>query len=116
MDINRRHFLLGSAAAVTLAGCATSKTGARALKPGEKFRVAMIGYGIQMRTALLPQFLNKGLAANVEVVAVCDCDRVRAAAGAEQVNKAYGNSACRIVYDFRDVLADPGIDAVCIAT
>ena len=116
VSLNRRSFLFGSAAAVTLAGCATSKTGARALKPGEKFRVAMIGYGIQMRTALLPQFLDKKLAPNVEVVAVCDCDRVRAAAGAAQVNQAYGNNACRIVYDFRDVLADPGIDAVCIAT
>ena len=116
VKINRRSFLFGSAAATALAGCATSRMGARALKPGEKYRVAMIGYGIQMRTALLPQFLDKKLAANVDVVAVCDCDRVRAAAGVEQVNKAYGNSACKVVYDFREVLSDPEIDAVCIAT
>lgn len=116
VSLNRRSFLFGSAAAMTLAGCATSKMGSRVLKPGEKFRIAMIGYGIQMRTALIPQFLNKQYASNVEIVAVCDCDRVRAAAGAEQVNKAYGNNACKVVYDFRDVIADPEIDAVCIAT
>ena len=59
MKLGRRSFLFGSAAAMTLAGCATAKTGARALKPGEKRRVAMIGYGIQMRSTLLPSFLGK---------------------------------------------------------
>ena len=116
MDINRRNFIFGSAAAISLAGCATSKVGLRELKPGEKRRIAMIGYGIQMRTALIPQFLNKQYAKNVEIVAVCDCDRVRAAAGAKQVNDAYKTSTCKAVADFRDILADSSIDAVCIAT
>ena len=59
MEINRRGFLFGSAAAVTLAGVNTAKAGVRQLKKGEKRNIAMIGYGIQMRTALIPQFLNK---------------------------------------------------------
>ncbi len=59
MNLNRRNFLFGSAAAMTLAGCSTCKTGARPLKPGEKRTVAMIGYGIQMRTALIPQFVGE---------------------------------------------------------
>ena len=121
MKLNRRHFLLGSAAAATLAGCATGKTGVRALKPGEKRRVAMIGYGIQMRTALIPQFSGKSkycakLRDTVKIVAVCDCDKTRAEAGAKQVNEIYGDSACKAVLDFRQVIADPTIDAVCIAT
>ncbi|MBQ2628504.1 MAG: Gfo/Idh/MocA family oxidoreductase [Kiritimatiellae bacterium] len=121
MKHNRRHFLLGSAAAATLAGCATGKTGVRALKPGEKRRVAMIGYGIQMRTALIPQFSGKSkycakLRDTVKIVAVCDCDKTRAEAGAKQVNEIYGDSACKAVLDFREVIADPTIDAVCIAT
>lgn len=116
MNINRRNFLFGSAAAFSLAGCATNKVGLRALAPGEKRTVAMIGYGIQMRTALIPQFLNKKYAANVKIVAVCDCDKVRAKAGAEQVNKAYKNNDCKVVYDFRDILKDPSIDMVCIGT
>ena len=116
MKLNRRNFLFGSAAAMTLAGCATAKTGLRPLKPGEKRRIAMIGYGIQMRTALIPQFLDKRNNTTMTIVAVCDCDKVRAAAGAKQVNEAYGNSACKAVADFRDVINDPTIDAVCIAT
>ena len=116
MKLNRRNFIFGTAAAATLAGCNTMKTGARPLKPGEKRRAAMIGYGIQMRTVLLPSFLNPKYAPNVEVVAVCDCDKVRAKAGAEQVNKAYKNNKCKVVYDFREVLQDPSIDMVCIGT
>lgn len=114
MNINRRNFLLGSAAAATLAGCATNKIGLRSLKKGEKRRFAMIGYGIQMRTALIPQFLDPKNNANGEIVAVCDCDNVRAAAGAKQVNDFYGKNVCKAIADFRDVFKDPTIDAVCI--
>ena len=116
MNINRRNFLFGSAAAFSLAGCATNKVGLRELKPGEKRTIAMIGYGIQMRTALIPQFLNSQYAPNVKIVAVCDCDKVRANAGAKHVNKVCKNNDCRAVYDFREVLNDPTIDMVCIGT
>ena len=116
MNINRRNFLFGSAAAATLAGYATNKMGLRALKPGEKRNIAMIGYGIQMRTALIPQFLDKSNNTTMKIVAVCDCDKVRAAAGAKQVNDACKNLDCRAVADFRDILCDPTVDAVCIAT
>ncbi len=117
MNINRRGFLFGSAAAAALAGCATSKVGRRELKPGEKLRAAMIGYGIQMRTALIPQFLDpNNLGDKIEIVAVCDCDKVRAAAGAKQVNDKYGTNNCKAVADFRDVIQDPMIDLVCIGT
>ncbi|HBJ59100.1 MAG TPA: gfo/Idh/MocA family oxidoreductase, partial [Verrucomicrobia bacterium] len=75
MKINRRGFLFGSAAAVALAGHATQKTGRRALKPGEKLNVAMIGVGIQGRGNLDSFLGNK----RVAVVAVCDADRVRLA-------------------------------------
>ena len=116
MNINRRGFLLGSAAAMTLAGRNTAKAGLRQLKSGEKRNIAMIGYGIQMRTALIPQFLNKKYAPNVKIVAVCDCDKKRREAGADQVNKAYKSKDCRAVADFRDILKDPAVDMVCIAT
>ena len=112
MNINRRGFLFGSAAAATLAGCATNKMGLRALKPGEKRTVAMIGIGIQGRNALLPQFLNQK---NVVVAAVCDCDKVRLADAKKRVDDFYKNTACQAYADFRDVLKNPEIDAVCIA-
>ena len=121
MNINRRGFLFGTAAATALAGCATSKRGLRPLRPGEKLRAAMIGCGIQMRNALIPQFLGKGGAtekvlAEVEIVATCDCDRVRREAAAKLVNEAYGTDKCVAVADFREILRDPSIDIVCIAT
>ena len=113
MNINRRGFLLGSAAAATLAGCNTGKTGARPLKPGEKRNVAMIGTGIQGRF-LLGEFLRQK---NVRVVAICDCDKTRREDSAARVDKHYkGGAKCKAVADFRDVLNDPTIDAVCIAT
>ena len=59
MNLNRRNFLFGSAAATALAGCATDKTGTRTLKPGEKANVALIGFGIQQRSALMPQFVER---------------------------------------------------------
>ncbi len=116
MNMNRRGFLLGSAAAMTLAGCATSKVGSRPRKPGEKLRAAMIGCGLQQRAALIPQFLNKEYAPDLEIVAVCDCDKTRAVATAEQVNKAYKKDVCKSETDFRKILLDPTIDLVCIAT
>ena len=117
--ISRRGFLFGTAAAAAV-GCTTDAAARRRPAPGEKLKAAMIGCGIQMRTALIPQFLGKagadGVGELVEIVATCDCDRVRAAAAAKQVNDAYGTQRCRAVHDFRDVLADDGIDIVCIAT
>ena len=115
MNINRRHFIFGSAAAMTLAGYSTNKIGARPLKPGEKRNLAMIGCGIMQR-GLIKQFLDPNNAPNVRIVAVCDCDKTRAAAYAEIVNKGYGDDKCRIVYDFQEIVRDPSIDMVCIAT
>ena len=85
IDINRRSFLFGSAAAAALAGCSTAKVGARELKPGEKRNVAMIGIGIQGRF-LLTEFLKQP---NVRVVAICDVDKTRREDSAATVNKYY---------------------------
>ena len=81
--------------------------------------VAYIGYGIQGRTVLVPRIINHP---NVVVKAVCDCDKTRREAGAAFVNDYYKENKksrlakCKAVADFREILADPGIDAVCIAT
>ena len=119
MNLNRRNFLFGSAAATALAGCATDKIGTRKLAPGEKANVAMIGVGIQGRSALLPQFLAQ-YERGAKVTVICDCDKVRREDAAKRVNDFYAKkgikSACKVVADFRDVLKDPSIDMVCIAT
>ena len=55
-------------------------------KVSKKVNVAFIGYGIQARTVLVPNFIKQE---TVVVKAVCDCDRVRREAGAEFVNNYY---------------------------
>ncbi len=85
----------------------------------KKVTVAFIGYGIQCRSVLVPNIIKQE---NAVVVAICDCDKVRCAAGAEWVNDYYKKNKksklakCKAVADFRDIIADPTIDAVCIAT
>ncbi len=84
----------------------------RPLKKGEKLTFAMIGMGIQGRENL------KGFLANgkLHVIAVCDVDRERAAAGKALVDSQYGNDKCRACVDFREILEDPSIDVVGIST
>ena len=121
LNLNRRNFLFGSAAAAALAGRASANLGTRTLKPGEKANVTLIGFGIQGRSALMPQFVDQ-YQRDAQVVVVCDCDKERRGAGAKMVDEAYakrkitGVPKCRAVADFREVINDPSIDMVCIAT
>ena len=72
-------------------------------------RMAFIGYGIQARTVLVPNFIKQP---NVVVKAVCDCDRVRRDAGTKAVNDYYKKNGksklavCKAVADFRDIIKD----------
>ncbi len=120
MQLNRRNFLIGSAAASMLAGCATSGAKApRVRAPGEKPTVAFIGMGIQCRH-LMHQFLGQ----DVVAVGVCDVDKVRRDAGVKRVEDYYksrpelkiASGVCKGYSDFREVLANPGIDMVVVAT
>lgn len=114
MNLNRRHFIFGSTAALALAGCTTGKMGLRPIKPGEKRTIAMIGLGKQGRNSLLSQFLKEE---SIRIVCCCDCDETRAKDGASRVDAHYKDgNACAVEVDFRKVLDDPNIDAVCIAT
>ena len=80
--------------------------------------VAILGFGIQARTGLVPQFLKAGTA----VLTICDCDRTRRAAGVKMVNDFYAaNGApelvglCKEEADFRNVLKDPDVQMVCVS-
>ena len=81
--------------------------------------MGFIGYGMQGRTALVRHFIKHE---GVVIKSICDCDKVRREAGAEAVNEYYRANKksklakCKAVADFRDVIADKEIDAVCIAT
>jgi len=95
-----------------------------AAKPAAKSAVkvvnmGLIGYGIQARSVLVHHFIEQS---NVVIKAVCDCDRVRREAGAKYVNDFYRKNKlaklakCKAVADFRDIISNKEIDAVCIAT
>lgn len=80
----------------------------------------MIGCGRWGSKIDLDPFLKM---ADVTVVAVCDVDRWRMDFTQKKVNDHYAKAApggayagCKAYGDFRELLADPGVDAVMVAT
>lgn len=88
-------------------------------KPSSRLTVGLIGMGKQSH-GLLGGFLGQG----AHVAAVCDVDTTRREAAKKRVDSHYQEQAgargkaatCAAYNDFRDLLARPDIDAVCIAT
>ncbi|MBP7828255.1 MAG: Gfo/Idh/MocA family oxidoreductase [Verrucomicrobia bacterium] len=75
--------------------------------PSELIRVGFIGVGAQGR--------NNINALMKHAVAVCDVDQSHLASAAAHVEKALG-SKCKTFSDYRRLLEDKSIDAVCIST
>ncbi|MBR4653873.1 MAG: Gfo/Idh/MocA family oxidoreductase [Kiritimatiellae bacterium] len=121
MELNRRNFLLGGAAASLAAGhaLADAPKPPRTRAAGEKPTLALIGMGIQAR-GLLHQFLGQ----DILVTGICDVDKIRRERGVQTVENYYQSrpvlkipkGVCRGYSDFREVLVNPGIDMVCVAT
>lgn len=80
--------------------------------PSNRVNVALIGTG-GMGMGNLGSFLGQP---DCQVTAVCDVDATRAAKAKELVDKKYGNTDCRAVQDFRELLTTGGLDAVCQST
>ena len=145
MNISRRSFLWGSAASSAsffIGGC-ISKKGPRAFGANEKVNVGIIGCGVIARFTNVPGFLQDD---RCRVTTVCDMVKLAPdyfyggrnsnfgaegfAAGAkgyprhvcgstvvkDLVDQHYGDKSCRVVFDWRDVIDDPTIDAVAICT
>ena len=109
--MDRRHFLVSSAAAV---GAASSAFGA----PNDTVRLAVIGIGgkgarISGRGR---DHLNAfGKLEKVEIAALCDVDQQHLEAAADLVVKS-GAKKPQTYTDYRKILDDKSIDAVSIAT
>jgi predicted dehydrogenase len=115
MNPNRREFIrrTGFAAA---AGAVPSIIPARVLgaeAPSKRITLGFIGMGGQGTGANLATFL--GLK-DCQAVSVCDAFMGRAERARDKVHQVYGNKDCKAVQDFREVIADPSIDAVVIST
>ena len=116
---SRRSFLKaaarGSAGLVILPNLITGTSLFAATTPGKRIQVAQIGCG-RMGRSDLGDVLAHPLA---RVVAVCDLDSKRLAAGktlAEEFYKKQGESDVDVktYHDFHEVLARPDIDAVVV--
>lgn len=106
--LSRRSFL-GTSTAVA-AGLAV----APALGANEKTNLAWIGVGIR-GNYLLDMFYESGLGANAQVVAICDAYKGYQERAKDKVISKE-NKSPKIYDDYRELLANTGIDAVVIAT
>lgn len=118
---SRRQFLGRSAAGA--AGWAAGVAAGPLLAPARvlgrtggfgangKIQIGMIGVG-GMGTSHLRTVLGQE---DARVVAVCDVRREHRERARGLVEMAYGEASCALYGDFRELLARPDIDAVCLA-
>ena len=107
MDANRRQFIQSSVGAALTTQLFTGNVrGAN-----DRISVAFIGMGKMGRDNLRHAMAQS----NVAVVAVCDVFERNLKTALDQAN-AQTKGQARAVRDFREILADKSIDAVCIAT
>lgn len=84
-----------------------------AAPPSETIALGFIGVGGHGLGYNLQSFLQE---TDARAVAVCDVFASRRDKAKAVVDAKYGDSGCRTFADFRELLAAPGIDAVCIST
>lgn len=116
-SLTRRKFVGGMLRGAIVAAVAPRLIPMRVLAgeatPGKKIQIAHIGVGGQ-GTALLRNFLAQ--ASDISTcVAICDPFKSRRENAAALVKEAQGHDP-KLYKDFRELLADPSIDAVVIAT
>lgn len=109
---SRRHFLKSAAAGVAAPFILPSGMLSAQTKPNDRIAVGFIGMGKQ-NSGLLGGFIGNQ---SVVAVAVNDVDTTRRDAAKKTVDERYKNSDCKAYADFRELIAHPGLDAVCIAT
>jgi predicted dehydrogenase len=110
IDVSRRGFLSRSSAAAALAA---APAGLRAQRANERIRFGWIGTGSRGN-----YLMDRAYAANkdnIEIIAVCDAYTGNLNRAKDKVQTVGGNTP-KTFADFNDVLADPNVDAVVIAT
>ncbi|MDI9402579.1 MAG: Gfo/Idh/MocA family oxidoreductase [Limnohabitans sp.] len=84
---------------------------ARPLKNG-RLQIGVVGWGIRARE-IYGFFLDDP---NVEIVAIADVVDARAAEGVRLIEERRKNGSARLALSWRDVVADPAVDAVIVTT
>ena len=85
--------------------------GAGEAAPSNKITMGVIGVGAQGRGDLI-NFLAQD---DVRVTAICDVNRRNIALAREQIAEQYGQPDVKVYADFRELNANPAIDAVLMA-
>ncbi len=118
MNTSRRSFLKKSALAATAPFILPSRVWSAHTQPNDQITMGFIGMGIQ-NEGLLHRFLSHD---EVRVLAVCDVDTNRREHAQRYVDDYARNmlkgapGECKGYADFRELIAQDNIDAVCIAT
>ena len=117
-QVSRRRFLkraasgTGGLLAAPYVITSSALGGQGRLSANERIVMGVIGVGGRGRYDMRAFMANK----DVQVVAVCDVQGGRRAAGKAEVDRKYGNRDCKTYIDLRRMLARSDIDAVLIAT
>jgi len=111
-SFSRRQFLTAAAGSVAVPTILSSHLFGKT-SPSNRITLGFIGMGGQGIQMNLNNFLHQE---DAQVVAVCDVFEKRCNKARDIVNKHYGATGCKAVKDFRDIIADPAIDAVVIST
>ncbi len=107
--ITRRTFLEKGASAGLASTVAVSSATRPILGANDRVGIGMIGTGSRADAHLKTIAYLKNKGANLEITAVCDVYRPR-------MQKAAAGLSARQYSDYRQLLADPHVDVVCIAT
>ncbi len=83
-----------------------------AVAPSERVTLGVVGIGPRCRYVLKSTLIHQDL----QCIAIADVQASRRSEGKKQVDAHYGNQACDLHTDFREVLDRQDIDAVLIAT
>jgi len=83
-----------------------------AVAPSNRITLGLIGTG-NINTHHCQAFFAEK---DTRIVAVCDPVKVRRENHRDRINQAYRDTGCADYHDFRELLARPDIDAVCIGT
>ena len=110
MDLARRTFLASATAAASTNAWAAQSGSSKPVSANDKISVAFVGVGVMGSENLKAAAAQPG----VQVGAVCDVYQPNLER-AEALAKRLGQQP-KSVRDFREILADKSIDAVCIST
>ena len=112
-NMPRRGALKGILTAAAAPGLVPVSAMGKAARPApsERITLGMIGLG-SMGLRHVRGFLQE---TDCQITAVCDVDAKRRTAAASVINGHYGDAGCAEFRDFRDLLAKPDVDTVCIS-